>query len=413
MYKLQYLKTPYRIFTVPTTLSFTCVLIMLFILLSCGIQFKQASLYDGREVSPPPAKPAKIALAVEPVIFDDDGTNFWVADDPACTTGNVTSEVAYSGSSALKINWNRNPSVCEWAGFGIGWDDYAGKDLTEVYDFTAIEMYVRSQQGKMFGLPIVLTLEDYSGKMAWSYTSSKYFERYFIDEQWQKVSVPLNTFDLSEDGLDISNIKQLLFELQQTGGIYVDAIRLVFYEPEPATPWIQETPREDPLAFPIQLFGDIFINDNGWGIHSDHCQSIEFTTTTASEGALSIHAMWDMRKKDCYVVALGVSWNRWYPVNLSKVAATIAIEFDMKVASTPAMPLVLVGFEDYERNASLALLTAAFITGSSPRGQWQRVRIPILELQGSANLADIKQLVIRMEQSGEIYLDNIRLVDYM
>lgn len=380
---------------------------------ACGIQFQQKELYDGMEPASVPPRPEKITLAVEPVIFDEDGTNFWTPDDDGdCTEGELTREVAHSGQVSLKINWNRDPENCEWAGFGIGWDDWAGKDLTDLYNYGAIQMYVRSQEGKMFGLPIVLTLEDYSGHMAWSYTGNKYFERYYIDEEWQKVTVPLNSFDLSEDGLNIGNVKQLMFELQQGGGIYVDDIQVVFYEPRPSTPWLPNAPKAPNPELPIQLFADDFINNNGWGLFKDACQNIQLTEATASEGRRSIHAVWDKSVDDCYQVALGVSWNNWFPADLSTSPPNTFIVLDLKWdggRSLDDLPLK-IGFEDYDRLISLASLQNDFLAeGAFQPGAWQTVRIPLTALSGNAKLADIKQLIIRMEQSGDVYLDNIRL----
>ena len=237
----------------------------LLLLAGCGIQLQKASLYDGVKEDPKSPPPDNLALAVEPEIFREDATDFWVTDDTSCTTGFMTREVANTGLSSLRINWNRDPAVCEWAGFGIGWDGWAGKDLSEIYDHAAIEMYVRSQEGKMFGLPIVLTLEDYSGNMAWSYTSNTYFEKYYIDEEWQRVLVPLNTFDLDEDGLDITNVKQLQFELQQAGGIFLDDVMLVYYEPVAKEIYLPNKAGAPDLPYPIQLFDDEFIDGNGWG----------------------------------------------------------------------------------------------------------------------------------------------------
>jgi hypothetical protein len=381
---------------------------------ACGIQFQEASLYDGLEPATVPPKPEKIILAVEPEIFSEDGTNFWTPeDDGDCTEGEVTDEVAHSGKYALKINWNRDPEKCGWAGFGIGWDDWAGKDLTDVFNYGAIEMYVRTQQGKMFGLPIVLTLEDYSGGMGFSYTGNKYFERYYLDEEWQKVVVPLNSFDIEIENLDLGNVKQLMFELQQGGGIYLDDIRIVFYEPQPTTPWYPNAPQAPNPGFPIQIFADGFINDNGWGLLQDPCQHISLTDATASEGRQSIHAVWDKSKEDCYQVAIGASWNKWFPADLSASPASTFIVLDVNWDggnSLSELP-VKVGFEDYQRAVSLAPLQDELLTsGTFQAGTWQTVRIPLTALSGNANLADIKQLLIRMEDSGEVYFDNIRLL---
>jgi len=137
---------------------------------------------------------------------------------------------------------------CTWSGIGIGWDGWAGKDLSLIMSSVAIQMYVRTQKGKAFGLPFVLTLIDYSDGMGFLYTTNKYFERASIDEEWQKVVVPLKDFEITKENLDPTNIKQLQIELQQSGSVYLDDISLVFYEEQEETPWMVEEVLPDPLT---------------------------------------------------------------------------------------------------------------------------------------------------------------------
>ncbi len=384
--------------------------LLVVVMSACGIQFQSNSLYDGMEEAEVVPKPERISLAVEPVIFEDDGANFWTPNDSDCTKGAVVEDVTRSGDRALKINWNRGE--CEWAGFGIGWDDWAGKDLSAVFDHAAIQMYVRSVEGKMFGLPIVLTLEDYSGNMAWSYISNKYFERYFIDEEWQKVAVPLNTFDLNEDGLDITNIKQLMFELQQAGNVYMDDIQLVYYEAPPVEVWLPDAPTPDAVSYPLTLFGDEFINNNGWGLFEDHCQDFKLTSATSSEGSKSIHATWDASKDECYRVGIGVSWNKWFRVDITPAKDDMMIMVDLKSdEDLLSSQNIGFGFEDYERRTSFVKLSSDYLPGGTfNTGDWQTVTIPIADLPAGLDLADIKQLMIQMDKKGEVYIDNIRLV---
>ena len=385
------------------------VLVSFLVLNACGVQFQRASLYDGVEEEKLPDPPSNLALAVEPEIFRDDGTDFWVTEDSSCTSGYVTREVAYEGEFAIKMNWNRDPQICEWAGFGIGWDEWAAKDLSEVYDHVAIEMYVRAQEGKMFALPVVLTLEDYSGRMAWSYTFNRFFERYYIDEDWQRIVVPLNTFDLEEDGLDITNVKQLQFELQQSGGIYLDDIKLIYHEPaekevyEPADKLIAPS-----ISYPILLFDDSFVNGDGWGVHSDACQTIKLSDEKPSQGNKCIHAKWDMSVEDCYYVAIGVSWNKWFSTDISVLRETGFIELDVRTNGSFSEIPVKVGFEDYERRTSFMTLDQSLTQGGY-NDQWTTVRIPISSLPDTIDLQDVKQLMISMEGKGEVFIDNVRI----
>jgi len=381
-------------------------------LASC-VQFKKASLYDGVEAVPVAVKPTDLNVIVEPIIYDEDATDVWGLQKDGCQEAMVTEEAAYSGKESIKIDWNRNASGCDFAGIGIGWDSYAGKDLTPIMDFAAIQFYVRTQKGKSYGLPFVLTLIDYSKGMGFSYTSNKYFERTAIDEEWQKVIVPLNTFDLATENLDPSNIAQLQIELQQSGSIYLDDISLVFFEAAPQELWMTEEVLPDPTKTPIQIFDDKFINDNGWGLVTDACQAIKLTEAERSEGKSSLHVKWDTRVEDCRLTAFGVSWNKWKPVDLNPVIKTAAFQFDIKVVAGDVDKLPInFGFEDYDRAKTFVKLNTNFIEDSQYSARWKRVTIPIAAIpRGGVDFKRIKQLYVSLEGDGEVFIDDLKLVD--
>jgi hypothetical protein len=375
------------------------------------VEFKQMKLYDGIQQDPPPVKPEKISSIVEPVIFYDDMTDVWGVEDEICKRASVSTDVVYSGNKAIKISWDRNEKGCIFAGFGIGWDRYAGKDLSEIMDFVAIQLHVRTVQGKMFGLPIVLTLEDYSGGMGFCYTTNKYFERTAIDEDWQKVLVPLSDFDLETENLNPGNIKQLQLELQQSGSVYIDDISLVFYDPVPQEPWMVEESLPNPVNFPIQLFDESFINDNFWGLIKDECQNIKLSDDAASVGGTSIYADWNDNAK-CNLVAFGISWNKWRPVDLTPVLNSGAIQFDLRIKSGIETSLpVKIGFEDYDRAKGFVELSDRHVSSGEYNKVWQRVTVPLSEMPENLDMKHIKQLYIEFEGSGKVFFDNIQLVN--
>ncbi|WP_412063061.1 hypothetical protein [Rubrivirga sp. IMCC45206] len=396
------------------------------------VEFQQVSLYSGVEQAPVPERPRKLSLAVEPMIFaDQNDDTIWFEEEIGCTQGRLTEDVVYSGNRAVEVTWSRDAEGCTWAGLGFGWDGWAGKDLSEVLPYAAVQMRVRAKEGRMFGLPIVLTLEDYSGGMGFAYTDNKYFERTFIDEEWQTVTVPLKDFDLDIESLDATNVKQLMFELQQSGSIYVDDIELIYYDAPPQEPWLVEAPRPDPTALPIQLFGDAFINDNGWGLVTDACQSIAITEADATQGTSALHIRWDLAPDTCYEAAMGVSWDKWYPVDATSIASTAAVRFDVRLASGTASRLpIRVALEDYARQTSQIILDGRFVAGGGFSTEWQTVTIPFTELRGGgrelaaapatvgdaaqfgdgADLGSLKQLVFYFDESGEVFIDNLRLV---
>jgi len=385
------------------------VLLITFFLAGC-ISLKKATLYDGVAPAEKVTIPNDISLLVEPRIYDEDATDVWGLEKDVCQEASV-SDVAYSGKESLKITWNRDAKGCKWSGIGIGWDNWAGKDLSLLMSSVGIQMYVRTQKGKAFGLPMVLTLIDYSGGMGFLYTTNKYFERVAIDEEWQKVVVPLSAFETEKENLDPSNIKQLQIELQQSGSVYLDDISLVFYEEKPQTPWMEEEKLANPIAMPKTIFDDDFSNNNGWGLMTNDCKMVEWTNAEKASGEKSLHLKWDTGSENCRLNSFGVSWNKWHPVDMSSIRETAAFEFDLKMANNSAAKIPLkIGFEDYDRAKAYATLTNEFVDGGNYDTQWRKVRIPLSAISGHLNFKTIKQAYFTMEGNGEVFLDNFRLV---
>jgi hypothetical protein len=384
------------------------VFLSVLIAMSC-VQIKQQTLYDGVEPAPPSVKPKDIDLVVEPVVFDDNPKDMWGIEKDVCKNVQLSTDVAYNSNTSIKMTWDRNAKGCDWAGIGIGWDGYAGKDLTEIMEYAAFEFYVRSIEGKSFGLPIVLTLEDYSGGMGFCYTSNKYFERTTIDEEWQKVTVPLADFDLETENLDITNIKQLQLEFQQSGSVYLDNIRLVFYEPEPVEPWMEEEELPDPALFPINIFTDAFINDNSFGVIDLDCQNFKIEQGSGRSGSAALNLKWDDSQK-CDEIAFGASWNKWHPVDLSKVKSNAAIQFDLKNMSDN-QPLLFFGFEDYDRARNKIKIEASMGGKERFSKDWSTYTVPLNDIGGTTDYSRIKLLYFGMLGKGEVLMDNIRLVD--
>ncbi len=400
-------------YSLKSTILFTIVASVMIAGSSGCVQFKPAALYEGVAYDPPAPPPTSIGKVVEPVIFSDDHQDVWgLNENLACQQARVTKLVTYSGDEALEITWNRGAEGCDWAGIGIGWDRYAGKDLSPIMDLAAVQFYVRTITGKMFALPMVLTLEDYSGGMGFSYTANQYFERSAIDEEWQKVVVPLSSFEIEKENLDPTNIKQLQIELQQSGNVYLDDIRLVNYEKQPLMVWMEEEKLPDPIALPIVVFDDAFTNNNGWGLITNECQQISTTSAQRSEGSTSLHVKWNNGSENCSPIAFGVSWNKWHPVDITPILPNAFIEFDLKTdANMEASKLSMqVGFEDYDRAKSFVTLQTTYAISGTYSSQWSRIRIPLSQLPANIDFKRIKHLLFNLDGSGEVYIDNIRLV---
>jgi len=393
-------------------LHITILLIALLGFAGC-VEFKQISLYEGYEPLPPEKKPESINSLVEPVIYDDGAQDMWGLERTDCKNASLTYNHAYSGNEAVRLSWNLYEGNCEFAGIGIGWDGYAGKDLSGLMDYAAISFYVRAQEERQFGLPIVLTLEDYSGGMGFAYTDNKYFERTFIDTLWQKVEVPLADFDLETENLDPTNIKQLQLELQQSGKVFLDDIKLVFYTPQEIEPWMEEEERPDPLETPIVIFDEGFINGNGWGMVDDECLTVEISSDEVFTGSKSLHAKWDL-SDDCGNLSyFGASWNKWFPVDFNGNQNDFAINLQILRKGDISEELGLsIGLQDYGGVKASSPITSSAIVGDKTMldGGWTQVKIPLSSLLGGIDYSRIKQITFELEGEGEVYLDDIRLV---
>lgn len=391
---------------------FSLLFIVLVMSMASCIEFKKIGLYDTPMRAEVITPPANVALAVEPVIFKDDTLDMWGVEKDSCKDVRFVRDVTDEGDGALEMQWNR--AGCEWAGIGIGWDGWAGKDLSEIQSIAAFQFRVRSKKGRMFGLPIVLTLEDYSDVQSYAYTGNKYFERAAIDENWQTVRVPLSAFDFEKDGIDPTNVKQLMMEFQGSAHIYMDEIKVVDYVAPPEEIWMEEPVYPDPTALPQVLFDDAFINDHGWGVFSYGCQDIEYISEGIQSGSKAISAKWNyVDNEHCDNRAIGVSWAHWELVDVRPIMDKAAVSFYVKVpAATSEKTLpVDVELEAYDGRGSIkAPLSTDWVSGDSFTGKWQEVTIPFSEMKGNADLKSIKNLRFSLKEKGHVYLDNIRLV---
>lgn len=387
---------------------FLCVALIAVTVSSC-VEFREASLYDGVEPAPKIEKPASVNAVVEPVIYSDNASDMWGLEKTVCKDAKLTSEVTYSGNEAIALSWNRNEPGCDFAGIGIGWDNYAGKNLVPLMEYAAIEMYVKARGDKMYGLPIVLTLEDYSGGMGFAYTDNKYFERTTIDSAWQRVVVPLKDFDLETENLNPGNVKQLQLELQGSGNVFIDDIKLVFYEPEPVEPWMEEETLPDPLRTPLTIFDDKFIHDNGWGFISDACQEFALTNEKAFSGEKAIHARWT-DADDCKLTMFGASWNKWHPIDMTDKRQTLAFQFMLKMEAGQT-DLIEIGMENYDRAFTYVKIEPKYVSADLSALGWAKVTVPLSAFPDDASFSNIKQMAFRFSETGEALIDEIKLIE--
>ena len=381
------------------------LLMMTLLILSGCIEFRQIALYDGEVKEEIPARPKSIDQVVSPILFEDDTLDIWGIMEDSCKNFSLTSDVTYAGNAALKLSWEREG--CIWVGFGMGWDGYAGKDLTPLIDHAAFEMHVRTHEGKMYGLPLVFTLEDYSKVMSFCYTGNKYFERPSIDEEWQKVLVPLSAFDDEGEGIDYSNIKQLQIEMQQSGAVYIDEIKLVFYKEEPQEPWLVEETLPDPTILPQLLFDEGFVNGNGWGISNDDCQNISISEQESYAGDQALSLDWNA-SEGCELVSFGVNWYKWKHIDISNMKNEAVLNYFIKPADMANIDFKMI-LQGFDGSGAIIVDWDEKYASKSENG-WYSVSVPMSDFEGNVDETRIQHLKFEFAGKGKMLLDKMSWV---
>jgi len=374
------------------------------------VQLKTLSLYDTEEVQAP-IDLSNIAEFAEPAIYRDATRDMWGLEKDECKHFQASNNIYRTGKTSIHLNWDRYK--CDWVGVGIGWNGWAAKDLSDIFQTVGIEMYIRAPKGKkMYMLPMVMILEDYSGVQTYSYTHSKFLEEGVIGEEWVKVVVPLNSFDAEDQGIDLTNIKQLVLELQQVGELYIDDISLVPYKPFPITPWVQEKARPNPTLLPISLFKDEFINNHEWGFMEDQCQTIEISSKDKTEGSKSVHAKWDHAKGDCHFISFGINWNEWHPIDATELWNDAIVQFKVKNLGEVSEKLnIRLRLEAYNFSYVTADIDKKFSSVKEFGKEWTTVEVPFSAFQGQIDKSQLKQLIFDFGDEGEVYIDEIYLIN--
>lgn len=153
----------------------------------------------------------------------------WFSDETGCIEVKRVDEVVYEGKSSLLLEWNKLDNPTAWVGMGFGWDDWSGKDIAAIIDNSAIQMRIKSKGKQIKSLPLAFAMEDHSGAQAWTgFLGSMLDIR--EDEEWDVLSIPLSSFNWSEQDADPSNVKQFMIQFEASGQMYVDDIRIVEFD---------------------------------------------------------------------------------------------------------------------------------------------------------------------------------------
>lgn len=181
-----------------------------------------------------------------------------------------------------------------------------------------------------------------------------------------------------------------------------------------------EEPRVDSGEFHIgnfystTLYNDD-LSDEVWFTKEGGCVQGEKVNDVAYSGTSSLHITWN-RSDDCPWTGMGFGWDGWSGKNMGQIYDRSALSFkvrtDGKVLKT--LPIAL-GFEDYGGMGAWVGFAGKMVEEGEIGSDWSTVTIPLLAFNWSeqeADVSNIKQLLIEFAASGDIYIDDVRIIEH-
>ncbi len=383
---------------------FTYIFTLSVLVSACGIRMQTTQLTD--EWGGTYANNA-VKEFQDKEIYSDQTVDIWGMEKTDCKNFLRVDTISFSGKSCLSLTWNRTGS-CPWIGFGIGWNGYAAKDLSEVMEKGSIDFYIRAIKGKQFIPTLIFLLEDYSGVQTAALLKAKHLTKYPIDEEWQKVSIPLNSFlQASKPLSDFSNIKSLNVECQGEGSFLIDKIEIGGAVANAVS--VSKFGKTITQNFPAYIFKDDFTY--AWGMGNYPGKLIELNSIKSYQGNKSIHANWNQDESGKQIRQIGMNWEHWQAIAFPDSINSYGLQFYVNCNKKNTLNNIKIGFESYNGKSVLLPINENYIS-PLPNSDWQLVSIPFSEFNFAEIGFDVnrfKQLTIEFNNSGEIWLDEIFL----
>ena len=146
--------------------------------------------------------------------------DFWMTETKKC----IRSE---QKENYIELSWNKDQDDCDWVGFGFGWENWMGKDLSMINENASIEVIVRTKIGSTSNLPFAFGLEDYAGNQCWLGYQKQFLSQKVIDTNWTTILIPFHLFPAEENSFSFNNVKQLIIQCFASGELQIKSIRIV------------------------------------------------------------------------------------------------------------------------------------------------------------------------------------------
>ena len=367
---------------------------------SCKIQLEEVQLYDIYEQ---PKQQEKI----KPVVYSDAEGTMWNSLFD-CGEFEINKNNYYKGNASIKISWDKSLG-CEWIGFGNSFNNWQSANIQEYINTKALSFFVRTQGGEVSSIPIVASLEDFSGGGSYLFIDcEKYLKGLSIDTNWKQIIVPLWDFpigdEIENDNIDVSSIKQLKFQLEGAGKFYLDEIELIDYSMNQFQNLQSEIENMKPKGAKTQkIYEEGKLTESGWGTGDKTCHNLKESTDSAGNTFIE----WNYETNNCNWANWGINWNEWYQINFRGITEESILEFKLKTSPNAKFSLTI---EDFRGHSSSKYISS---NNSKNFSDWRVVQIPLSAFKLKDNnfvLDQVKQISFKGIKSGKIFLDDIKIV---
>jgi xylan 1,4-beta-xylosidase len=410
----------HRPFLFPKGMKFLFLGLIFNILPSCNttfIPYNQSDLGKdepiARTISDYPAREAKAKKASSGskkgfelnVIYKDEieGNKVWGLEQGTGKDFKEVSKNPYKGSTALSLQWDGKKGA-GFIGTGFGWNGFKGVDINENYTTLALQFFLRNETGNTPLPRITVIFEDVNGKQI--YTRINQFTKdTVLGAVYQKMEAPLRDLRLKEQGLDLKQVKQLMFTFGESGHVYMDEIELITI---PETPEIIAF-KANPL---VKYFGfekfEIFDGKlrGSWGLGKTEDKNFELVGSPGLNSPAHLSLNWNSAKE----ATCGLGWDLFKPVDVKALENQSALEITLKWLSDSSRNLQ-VGLQDgLEKKAFVSLQN---LKGQEVKEGWMRYPIPLSQFQfdkATMNPGDLRQVLFLANGDGKVLVDRVRLV---
>lgn len=376
----------------------------LIVFISCDA-IKQVELYETVQNNSDPF----LSFENKHIFIDSQKSGVWGVKKNDCKDISFDSINNHVGSDHLHIKWDGDKN-CKYLGFGFSWGNFKGKNLIPLINSTAFECMIRVDTGSISKLPLFFSLLDYSEKQCFGKINILGIENGEITQKWTKVTIPLSTFPYWKKGVNMGNIKELRIELQRSGNIHIDDIKLV--------PHNHNYKIEDSDFTKIFNAHPIVIGNEKkywWGVIESICGNFKFNPNPSINNiqniSHSIYVDYNKENIDSKWNNFGFPFNKWEYGDLSNLYTSSAIYFKIKAKQTPKIKLTLSSYAGEKKRIQKTINEKNVV--NIEQGIYG-VYIPIKSFKdyGMLNWKKLKELRFTVLETSKFEIGDFKIIEF-